>query len=100
MKSSQYSNFPSLIALIIGILNQVTLLDGHAKGINSIIKGFCMNEYKKEVIRSSKTMNSAIGEFTCDCFVERFSKGDPFDLARERCKTEASKTFELQFQSK
>ncbi len=74
------------------------LLSGtsYGKDLNELIKAFCIEGYKNEVIKNKTTVDLRLGEYICDCFVNRINKNESLETAREKCKNEALDKFSNQ----
>ncbi len=67
----------------------------YSQGITAIIKEFCLNEFKKESNYYDSKIDISIGEFTCDCFIDKIDEGHIIKNAKEICKKKATKKFSL-----
>ena len=95
MKYFYQSNLLRIILLTIGISISIFYKEIKANEINTLIKEFCLNEFKKEMKESGKELIPEVGEFTCNCFINKIETGKTLKLARENCKEEVSKIFNL-----
>ena len=95
MKYWKHFNLQSFIILTIGISASLSCQESLSNELTIVIKEFCLDELKKEMIDSGKEFKHEIGEFTCNCFINKIQTGDSLMLARKTCKDEVSKTFNL-----
>ena len=63
--------------------------------INSIINLFCIESFKDEMLKANKEYNEEIAKYTCDCYLEEFSKSTSHQKAIKKCKLETKKKFNL-----
>ena len=66
-----------------------------SEGINTLIKNFCLESFKEEIAGTNKRINSSVGEYTCNCFIEKLNDGNKMDDAKEICREGAAKKFNL-----
>ena len=55
---------------------------------NSIIKLFCLQSVKEEMIKAEMIYSKAIANETCDCYYEEFMKTASHQDAKTKCKLE------------
>jgi len=65
----------------------------YSQDLNNIIKMFCMEDFKNELSSNNDTINLDLGEYVCDCFVNRVNNNESLDSARDKCKKEALEEF-------
>ena len=63
--------------------------------LNNIIKLFCLENLKEEVERSKSVIKQDIGDYTCDCFVQKINNNENIESARRICIEETSNKFGL-----
>ena len=80
------------ILLLWGFLNFEYLAETQK---NSIINLFCLENFKKEMLKANITYDEEIAKETCDCFLKEFSKSTSHQLAINKCKLETKKKFNL-----
>ncbi|AAQ00140.1 Predicted protein [Prochlorococcus marinus subsp. marinus str. CCMP1375] len=84
-----------LLLVSIGLLASLSFEDAHSGSLDRIIKSFCLDGFKKEMVNASNKIPKEMGEFTCNCFLQRINDGDNLDSAREVCKKAATQEFRL-----
>ena len=62
---------------------------------NSIINLFCIENFKKELLRANIKYDEEVAKDTCDCYLEEFSKSRSHQKAINKCKLETKKKFNL-----
>ncbi len=92
--------FLKVFTLINIFLNLLAVPRVYSTSIYSIMKNFCIEGYKKEAQSENKVINNEIGEFTCNCFINKYSQGEGFNAARDKCKVEALKKFAIKKKTK
>ena len=85
MKASKY-NFFIFINLII-LFNPFSSYLAQTKQ-NSIIKLFCIQSVKEEMLKSEIIYSEEIANETCDCYYEEFIKTSSHQDAKTKCKLE------------
>ena len=55
---------------------------------NSIIKLFCLQSVKEEMLKSDLLYSEEIANETCDCYYEEFTKTASHQDAKKKCKLE------------
>ena len=60
---------------------------------NSIIKLFCLQSVKEEMMKAEMAYSKEIANETCDCYYEEFTKTASHQNAKTKCKLEAKKSF-------
>ena len=58
---------------------------------NSIIKIFCVNNFKEEMLKADIVFNEKIANETCECYLEQFVQTSSHQNAIKKCKLEAQK---------
>ena len=60
---------------------------------NSILKLFCLQSVKKEMIKAEIAYSEQIAKETCECYYEEFIQTSSHHDAKTKCKLEAQKSF-------
>ena len=61
----------------------------------SIIKLFCLSNFKEEMLKSDIVYSEEIANKTCECYLEEFEKTSSHQKAVIKCKLEAQEKFNL-----
>ena len=85
--------YRSTLILLITILSFLLPKISTSKDLNELIKAFCLEGYRNELIKNKKTVDMKLGEYICDCFVTRINKNESIENARDKCKNEALEKF-------
>ena len=56
---------------------------------NSIIKLFCLQSVKEEMLKAEIVYSEEIANETCDCYYEEFTQTASHQVAKTKCKLEA-----------
>ena len=67
----------------------------NANEIKEIIKGFCLESVKNEIVTLPDPIYNEVAEHTCNCFIQRINNGEEIKLTKEICKKETSQEFSL-----
>ena len=87
MKSGKYKFFIFLNMMILfNSLNNYYLAQTKH---NSIIKLFCLQSVKEEMIKAEMVYSEEIANETCDCYYEEFTQTASHQDAKTKCKLEA-----------
>ena len=86
MKDSKY-NFFIFVNLII-LFNSFNSYYLAQTKQNSIIKLFCLQSVKEEMMKSEMVYSEQIANKTCDCYNEEFTKTASHQDAKTKCKLE------------
>ncbi len=89
---------PSLVKLTFAIILILYSLSGSrisSEGINTLIKTFCLESFNEEIAGTNKEINSSVGNYTCNCFIEKLNEGHRMDNAKEICREDATTKFSL-----
>ena len=86
MKSSKY-NFFIFVNLII-LLNSFNSYYSAQTKENSIIKLFCLQSVKEEMIKAEMLYSEKIANETCDCYYEEFKQTASHQDSKTKCKLE------------
>ena len=85
MKASKY-NFFIFVNLII-LFNSFNIYLAQTKQ-NSIIKLFCLQSVKEEMMKAEMVYSEEIANETCDCYYEEFVQTASHQDAKAKCKLE------------
>ena len=86
MKSSKY-NFFIFVNLIILFYSSNSFFLAQTKQ-NSIIKLFCLQSVKDEMLKAGMEYSDDIANETCTCYFEEFTKTASHQIAKTKCKLE------------
>ena len=86
MKASKYKFF-ILVNLII-LFNSFNSFCLAQTKQNSIIKLFCLQSVKEEMIKAEMVYSEEIANETCDCYYEEFTQTASHQDAKSKCKLE------------
>ena len=95
MKASKY-NFFIFVNLII-LFNSFNSYYLAQKKQNSIIKLFCLQGVKEEMIKAKKEYSEEIANKTCDCYYEEFTQTASHQDAKTKCKLETQESFKSKY---
>ena len=95
MKSYSKSIFLKMIVFTIGINLSTFHYQSHADEIKEIIKRFCLESIKKEMVSLSYPIYNEVAAHTCNCFIQRMNNREKISTTREICKKETSIEFSL-----
>ena len=84
MKASKY-NFFIFVNLII-LCNSINSDCLAQTKKNSIIKLFCLQSVKEEMMKAEMLYSEEIANETCDCYYEEFTKTASHQEAKTKCK--------------
>ena len=62
---------------------------------NPIINLFCLESFKEEMLKANIDYDKEIAKYTCDCYLEEFSRSSRHQKAISKCKIETQKKFNL-----
>ena len=62
---------------------------------NSIIKLFCLQSVKEEMLKAEMVYSEEIANETCDCYYEEFTKSSSHQDAKTKCKLETKENLKL-----
>jgi len=62
---------------------------------NSIIKLFCLQSVKEEMLKSEIVYSEEIAKETCDCYYEEFTQTASHQDAKRKCKLEIKEILNL-----
>ena len=89
MKVSKYKNF-IFVNLVILFNSFNNFYIAQAKN-NSIIKLFCLQSVKEEMLKAEIVYSEEIAKETCDCYYEEFTQTASHQDAKTKCKLETKK---------
>jgi len=89
MKASKY-NFFIFVNLII-LFNSFNSYYLAQTKQNSIIKLFCLQSVKEEMLKAEMVYSEEIAEETCECYYEEFIETASHQEAKTKCKFETLK---------
>ena len=90
MKASKY-NFFIFVNLII-LFNSFNSYSLAQKKQNSIIKLFCLQSVKEEMMKAEMVYSEEIANETCDCYYDEFIKTASHQDAKSKCKVETQES--------
>ncbi len=91
MKASKY-NFFFFVNLII-LFNSFNSYYLAQTKQNSVIKLFCLQSVKEEMMNADMVYSEKIASETCDCYYEEFMQTASHQDAKARCKLETIENF-------
>ena len=80
--------FVSLIVLL-NLFNINNLVQSKQ---NSILKTFCIQSVRKEMLKAELAFSEEIANETCECYYEKFIQTSSHKYAKTKCKLEAQKS--------
>ena len=91
MKASKYRLFIFLnLMMIFNSFNNYCLAQIKQ---NSIIKLFCLQSVKEEMLKAEMVYSEEIANETCACYYEEFTKTASHQDAKTKCKLETQESF-------
>ena len=91
MKASKYK-FLILVNLMI-IFNSFNNYYLAQTKKNSIIKLFCLQSVKEEMLKAEMVYSEEIANETCECYYEEFTKTSSHQDSKTKCKLETQESF-------
>ena len=89
MKASKYKFFIFVnLIILFNSLNSYFLAQTKQ---NSIIKLFCLQSVKQEMLKAKLVYSEEIANETCDCYYEEFIQTSSHQDAKTKCKLETKK---------
>ena len=86
MKFSKYKFFIFInLIILFNFFNNYYLAQ---KKQNSIIKLFCLQSVKEEMLKAEMAFSKEIANETCECYYEEFIKTGSHQDAKSKCKSE------------
>ncbi len=86
MKASKYKFF--IFVNLIILFNSFNSFYLAQTKQNSIIKLFCIQSVKEEMIKAEMVYSEEIANETCDCYYEEFTKTSSHQDSKTKCKLE------------
>jgi len=86
MKSSKYKFF--IFVKLVILLNSFNSYYLAQTKHNSIIKLFCLQSVKEEMLKAEMIYSEEIANETCDCYYEEFTQTSSHQDAKTKCKLE------------
>ena len=86
MKASKYKFF--IFVNLIILFNSFNSYDLAQTNQNSIIKLFCLQSVKDEMLKAEMVYSDEIANETCDCYFEEFTQTARHQDAKTKCKLE------------
>ncbi len=86
MKASKYKFF--IFVNLIILFNSFNSYYLAQTKLNSIIKLFCLQSVKEEMLKSEILYSEEIANETCDCYYEEFTQTESHQDAKSKCKFE------------
>ena len=86
MKASKYKVF--IFVNLIILFNSFNSFYLAQTKQNSIIKLFCLQSVKEEMLKAKIVYSEEIANETCDCYYEEFTKTASHQEAKTKCKLE------------
>ena len=90
MKTSKYKFF--IFVNLIILLNSFNSYCLAQTKHNSIIKLFCLQSVKEEMLNAETVYSEKIANETCDCYYEEFTQTASHQDSRKKCKLETKKS--------
>ena len=87
------SNYFFLLFIMLQLDIGVSKASLNSSKIENLITSICMSNFKNAMNQAGKTAPIGMGEFTCDCFLDKINIGSSFNKAKMYCKEEAEKKF-------
>ena len=91
MKASKYKLFIFVNFMI--LLNSINSHYLAQTKQNSIIKLFCLQSVKEEMMKAEMEYSEEIANETCECYFEEFMQTASHQDAKNKCKLEAQEKF-------
>jgi hypothetical protein len=93
MKASKYKLFIFVnLMILFNSLNNYYLAQTKQ---NSIIKLFCLESVKEEMMKAEMLYSEKIANETCECYYEEFTQTASHQDAKTKCKLEAKENLNL-----
>ena len=86
--------FKLLFLSFLGLISfyQISIIKSSTKfNANSIIKLFCIENVKSEIIKANLIYKESFGEEVCDCYLENINNNIEHEKAIFKCKNNVSK---------
>ena len=95
MKTSKYKFF--IFVNLIILLNSFNSYYLAQTKDNPIIKLFCLQSVKEEMIKAKMVYSEEIANETCECYYEEFKETTSHQYAKTKCKLETQKSFKSKY---
>ena len=92
MKSSKYKFF--IFVNLIMLLNSFNSYYLAQPKQNSIIKLFCLQSVKEEMLKAEMVYSEEIANETCDCYYKEFTQTSSHQDAKTKCKSETKENLD------
>ena len=93
MKANKYKVFIFVhLMILFNTLNNYYLAQTKQ---NSIIKLFCLESVKEEMIKAEMVYSEKIANETCECYYEEFTQSSSHQDAKTKCKLETKENLNL-----
>ena len=93
MKASKYKFFIFVnLIILFDFFNSYYLAQTKQ---NSIIKLFCLQSVKEEMLKAEMIYSEEIANETCDCYYEEFTQTSSHQDAKAKCKLETEENLNL-----
>ena len=93
MKASKYKFF--IFVNLIILFNSFNSYYLAQTKQNSIIKLFCLQSVKEEMLKAKIVYSEEIANETCDCYYKEFLKNTSHQDAKTKCKLETKESLKL-----
>ena len=90
MKASKYKKI-----LLVNLMILLTSFNSHYLAQtkqNSIIKSFCLQSVKEEMLKAEMEYSKEIANETCECYYNEFIKTASHQVAKTKCKLETQES--------
>ena len=88
MKASKYKFLIFVNLIILFLFNSLNSYFLAQTKQNSIIKLFCLQSVKEEMMKADMVYSEEIANATCDCYYEEFTQNASHQDAKTKCKLE------------
>ena len=93
MKASKYKFF--IFVNLIILFNSFNSYYLAQTNQNTIIKLFCLQSVKEEMLKANMVYSEEIAKKTCDCYYQEFRQTSSHEDAKTKCKLEAKENLNL-----
>ena len=93
MKASKYKFF--IFVNLIILFNSFNSYHVAQTKQNSIIKLFCLQSVKEEMLKAEMVYSEEIANETCECYYEEFTQTSSHQDAKAKCKLETEENLNL-----
>ena len=91
MKLTQFKLF--IFVSLFTLMNCLNTTNFVQSKENSILKIFCRQSVKKEMLKADIAYSEELANKTCECYYEEFIQTSSHHDAKTKCKLEAQKSF-------